>query len=199
MTNYHNDLVNYILSMSKRTKLALHSCCAPCSSYVLEFLNDFFDVTVFFYNPNIHPLQEYQHRLCEQKRLCAKMNVPLVECEYDPQVFFERTKDYKTAPEGAERCEICFKMRLDNTARLAKSAGFDLLCTTLTVSPHKNAEIINSIGYESAKKYGLEWLPSDFKKRGGYQRSIELSRKYELYRQNYCGCIYSDRGKTNSE
>ncbi len=199
MTNYHNDLVNYILSMSKRTKLALHSCCAPCSSYVLEFLNDFFDVTVFFYNPNIHPLREYQHRLCEQKRLCAKMNVPLVECEYDPQVFFERTKDYKTAPEGAERCGICFKMRLDNTARLAKSAGFDLLCTTLTVSPHKNAEIINSIGYESAKKYGLEWLPGDFKKRGGYQRSIELSRKYELYRQNYCGCIYSDRGKTNSE
>lgn len=191
MKNYHRELENYISSMEGRERLALHSCCAPCSSYVLEFLSRNFDVTVFFYNPNIHPHQEYLHRLSEQKRLCAALGVPLVECEYDDDKYFEYVKGLESEPEGGARCEKCFEMRLRNTARLAALSGFKLMTATLTVSPHKNAGLINSIGEAAAAGQGLSWLPCDFKKRGGYQRSIELSRQYQLYRQNYCGCIFS--------
>lgn len=195
MTNYHNDLENYISAMSGKEALALHSCCAPCSSYVLEFLKEYFDVTVFFYNPNIHPKDEYGLRLSEQKRLCEIMNIPLIECEYDAQNYFEYVKGFEDDPEGGKRCEKCFEMRLDNTANLAKKSGFKLLSTTLTVSPHKNAALINEIGKRVSQKHGINWLPCDFKKRAGYQRSIELSREYNLYRQNYCGCIFSKREK----
>jgi predicted adenine nucleotide alpha hydrolase (AANH) superfamily ATPase len=193
MTNYHNDLINYISQMDRRRRLALHSCCAPCSSYVLEFLSEYFDVTVFFYNPNIHPLDEYEHRLSEQHRLCELLDIPIVECGYDTQGFFDAARGLEREPEGGERCKKCFELRLDNTAYLAKAAGFELFTATLTVSPHKNACIINEAGAAAARRYGIEWLPCDFKKRGGYQRSIELSRQYGLYRQDYCGCIFSKR------
>lgn len=191
MTNYHNDLINYISRMDARRKLALHSCCAPCSSYVLEFLSEYFDVTVFFYNPNIHPQSEYEHRLSEQRRLCGLLNIPLVECVYDTQSFFDSVRGLEQEPEGGARCRKCFELRLDNTARLAKAAGFELFTATLTVSPHKNAGVINDAGLAAARRHKIEWLPCDFKKRGGYQRSIELSRQYELYRQHYCGCTFS--------
>ena len=179
--------------MDKRRKLALHSCCAPCSSYVLEFLSEYFDVTVFFYNPNIHPQSEYEHRLSEQRRLCELSDIPIVECRYDTQSFFDAVRGLEKEPEGGERCKKCFELRLDNTAYLAKAAGFELFTATLTVSPHKNACIINEAGVAAARRHGIEWLPCDFKKRGGYQRSIELSRQYGLYRQDYCGCIFSKR------
>lgn len=191
MTNYQNELDNYISALDGRKALALHSCCAPCSSYVLEYLTQYFDIRLYFYNPNIHPLAEYERRLGEQHRLCKLMNIELVECEYDSDRYFEYTRGLEQQPEGGKRCEKCFQLRLEHTAALAKADGIRLLGTTLTISPHKNAPLINEIGKAAAEKAGIEWLPGDFKKRNGYKRSIELSREYELYRQNYCGCIYS--------
>ena len=191
MINYQKELDKIIDNLTDRPRLALHSCCGPCSSYVLEYLTRYFDVTLFFYNPNIHPEDEYSKRLVEQNRLCDILGIKTVECDYDPQNYFDYVKGLEDAPEGGERCTKCFEMRLDYTARLAKKHGFSLIATTLTVSPHKNAPLINEIGEGIAKKYGISWLPSDFKKKGGYLRSIELSRQYELYRQNYCGCIFS--------
>lgn len=193
MLNYQKQLENYISSTDSGARLALHSCCGPCSSYVLEYLSGHFDVTVFFYNPNIHPLQEYKLRLEQQQKLCGIMGIELVECDYDLETFLQYVRGTENEPEGAERCSLCFELRLENTARLAAESGFGLITTTLTVSPHKNAVIINEIGEKAAKKYGLEWLPCDFKKRGGYQRSVQLSRRYDLYRQNYCGCVFSMR------
>lgn len=195
MINYQKELDKIIDNLDNKPRLALHSCCGPCSSYVLEYLTRYFDVTLFFYNPNIHPKQEYQKRLEEQNRLCSILGVKTVECDYDPQNYFEYVKGLENEPEGGARCDKCFEMRLDYTASLAKQKGFTLIATTLTVSPHKNAPLINEIGEKTATKHGILWLPSDFKKKGGYLRSIELSKQYDLYRQNYCGCVFSNYEK----
>lgn len=174
----------------RRPRLLLHSCCGPCSSYVLEYLSDYFDITLFFYNPNIQPAEEYEKRLSAQKQLLerAKYKNPVVFLagEYEPQRFFEAVKGLENCREGGARCEKCFELRLSKAAEIAKKGGFDYFATTLTVSPHKNAVLINEIGgrYQN-------YLPSDFKKREGYKRSIILSKEYELYRQGYCGCIFS--------
>lgn len=176
-------------------RLLLHSCCAPCSSYTLEYLSQYFEITVFYYNPNISPKAEFDKRFAEQRRLIenlpAKNKITLIEGEYDYNDFLNIAKGYESIPEGGERCFRCYRMRLEKSAELAKTQGFDYFCTTLSISPLKNSQKINEIGFEVAGKYGVEWLPSDFKKREGYKRSIELSRKYGLYRQNFCGCVYS--------
>lgn len=191
MINYQKELDKIIGGLDNKPSLALHSCCGPCSSYVLEYLTQFFDITLFFYNPNIHPENEYNKRLEEQNRLCNILGVKTIECDYDPENYFDFVKGLENEKEGGARCDRCFEMRLDYTACLAKQKGFTYLATTLTVSPHKNAPLINEIGENIAKKHGILWLPSDFKKKGGYHRSIELSKEYGLYRQNYCGCVFS--------
>ena len=189
MTNFY-DKAQQILDNASGKKLLLHSCCAPCSSSVLERLIPQIDVTVFYYNPCIMPSEEYEHRLSEQKRLCEIMNVPLIVGEYDNARYVECVRGYEGAPEGGDRCKKCFYMRLYETAQKAKSEGCDYFCTTLTVSPHKNAEIINAIGEQIASEVGIAFLPSDFKKKNGYLRSIELSKQYGIYRQGYCGCRF---------
>jgi len=178
--------------------LLLHSCCAPCSSYCLEYLCKYFDITVFYYNPNISIEEEYRKRVEEQKRLIDAYNkeekgypISVIEGDYEPQLFFEMAKGYETCPEGGERCFRCFDMRLRRTAELAKEQGYDYFATTLTISPLKNAAKINEIGQLLSSEYEVSWLPSDFKKKNGYKRSIELSAEYDLYRQNYCGCAFS--------
>ena len=175
--------------------LLLHSCCGPCSSYVLEYLTKHFDITVFFYNPNIYPEAEYIKRLDTQKQLIANMPfenpVKLIAGEYDPESYIAAVRGQEEYKEGGPRCSTCFTLRLDKTASLAKAEGFDYFATTLTVSPHKNAQIINTIGFDLAEKHSMLWLPSDFKKREGYKRSIELSKQYDLYRQEYCGCSFA--------
>lgn len=174
-----------------RPSLLLHSCCGPCSSYVLEYLTRYFDVTVLFYGPNIQPREEYEKRLEHQKKVLEHFGVSYLGCDYSGAAFDEAVRGLESEPEGGARCTACFALRIGETARLAAEHGFEYYCTTLSVSPHKNAERINSIGREMGEKHGVRWLPSDFKKRGGYQRSIELSRELDLYRQDYCGCLYS--------
>lgn len=180
-------------------KLLLHSCCAPCSSYTLEYLSNYFEITVFYYNPNISPEKEFNKRLREQKRLIeefpSKHNIKLICGDYCYDDFLELAKGYENIPEGGERCFRCYRMRLEKTAKLAKELGFDYFCTTLSISPLKNSQKINKIGFETAEKFCVKWLPSDFKKKEGYKRSIELSREYNLYRQNFCGCIFSKEEK----
>lgn len=197
--NYQREL-DIILEKLKRgeKQLFLHSCCAPCSSYVLEYMSEYFPITVFYYNPNISFTEEYQHRLEEQKHLIECMNreggrypIRVIEGEYVPERFFSMAKGLEDCHEGGERCEGCFRLRLEETARQAKAAGADYFTTTLTISPLKNAPLLNQIGEELSAEYGVAWLPSDFKKRNGYKRSVELSARYELYRQDYCGCVFS--------
>ena len=175
--------------------LLLHSCCAPCSSYVLEYLSQFFNITVLYYNPNISPKDEYLYRLQEEKRLISEMKfknpVKILDCDYNADEFFAVAKGLEKEPEGGKRCEKCFDLRLDFTAKTAKENKFDYFATTLTISPLKNANLINQIGESLAEKYNVKYLSSDFKKKEGYKRSITLSKEYNLYRQNYCGCIYS--------
>ncbi len=177
--------------------LLLHSCCAPCSSYVLEYLSEFFKITVVYYNPNISSEEEYKLRLSEQKRfigeLSAKNPIDLIEGKYEPEIFYAMAKGLEDAPERGERCRRCYRLRLDYTARLSKELGFDYFATTLTLSPLKDAFAINAIGEELGGIYKTPYLPSDFKKKEGYKRSIELSKEHSLYRQNFCGCVYSKR------
>lgn len=185
--------------------LLLHSCCAPCSSYVLEYLCRYFYITVYYYNPNISDDKEYRKRVKEQIRLIKSYNremeeavrsgypIRIMEGDYEPQRFYETVRGYEDCPEGGERCFRCFDLRLREAAERAKEGGYDYFATTLTISPLKNAPKINEIGMALAKEYGVSWLPADFKKRDGYKRSIELSAEYDLYRQNYCGCAYSLR------
>ena len=181
-----------------RPSLLLHSCCGPCSSYVLEYLTRHFDVTVLFYGPNIQPREEYDKRLDYQKKVIERYGAGYMECGYDGGAFDKAVRGLEDEPEGGARCTVCFGLRIGETARLAAERGFEYYCTTLSVSPHRDAERINDIGRAMGGKYGVRWLPSDFKKRGGYQRSIELSRELELYRQDYCGCLYSKRSRTFS-
>lgn len=189
--NYQKKLEEVIAQLDGRPRLALHSCCGPCSSYVMEYLSNYFDITLFYYNPNIYPPEEYAHRLSEQLRLCEIFGIPTYPCDYDPARYAAYVRGLEREPEGGARCTKCFELRLDYTAALAKQLGFPLLATTLTISPHKNAPLINTIGEAAAKKHGLVWLPGDFKKKEGYKRSIQLSKEYHLYRQNYCGCRFS--------
>ena len=178
--------------------LVLHSCCAPCSSYCLEYLSQYFRITVFYYNPNITLEPEYLHRVEEQKRLIAAYNakgdkypIEIVEGDYEPALFLELSKGLEDCPEGGERCFKCYRMRLEKTAELAKKLEADYFATTLTISPLKNAQKLNEIGEELGLSFGVAWLPSDFKKKNGYKRSVELSAEYDLYRQDYCGCGFS--------
>ena len=173
--------------------LLMHSCCAPCSSACLDRLKDDFDITVYYYNPNIDSEEEYNKRVAEQERLCAALNVKSIIENYNPDEFYSTVKGLENEPEGGKRCEKCFYLRLKKTAETAKEKGFTFFTTTLTLSPLKNATLLNEIGEGVAKETGIKWLPSDFKKRGGYQKSIELSREYGLYRQNYCGCVFSKK------
>ncbi len=183
-------------NIAKKPNLLLHSCCGPCSSYVLSYLKDFFNIYLLFYNPNIYPLNEFNHRKEEQLRLLSYpefSSVNFVESNYNQEEFFSAIKGYENEKEGNKRCEICCKLRLKKVADIAKNLNFDFFTTTLTVSPYKNSEIINSIGANLEKITGKRYLLSDFKKKDGYKKSIELSKKYNLYRQNYCGCIFSKR------
>ena len=200
--NYQRELDSLIENLKKEDRvprLLMHSCCAPCSSYVLEYLRTFFRITVFYYNPNITVDAEYSKRVEEQKRLIGEFNqkkddafpIEIVEGDYDVQRFFDCVKGLEKCPEGGERCFACFALRLSETARQAKERKADYFTTTLTISPLKNAAKINEIGEQLSAKWGVAFLPSDFKKRDGYKRSIELSKEYGLYRQDYCGCIYS--------
>lgn len=179
----------------KRPSLLLHACCAPCSSYVLEYLSEYFDITLFFYNPNISPKEENDFRAEELMRLVKEIGlsdkVKLVIGEYEPQKFNEIAKGLEELPEGGARCAKCYELRLAETARRAAEVGYDFFTTTLSISPYKNAEWLNSIGVAMGEKYGVRYLISDFKKRNGYKRSCELSAEYRLYRQDFCGCEYS--------
>ncbi|MCM1024331.1 MAG: epoxyqueuosine reductase QueH [Prevotella sp.] len=178
-------------------QLLLHSCCAPCSSAVLEYLSDYFSITVLYFNPNIYPEEEFLHRVSEQKRLIAELPcknpVSFKECGWQQEKFYNAVKGLENVREGGERCFACYRLRLEEAARFAAEGGYDYFTTTLSVSPYKNAAKLNEIGDELGKIYGVAHLPSDFKKRNGYKRSIELSREYGLYRQDYCGCIFSQR------
>lgn len=216
--NYQKELDSIIENLSarqmagagegtvQRPRLLLHACCAPCSSYCMEYLRAYFDLTLFYYNPNITEDAEYRKRVEEEKRLIAALNaqsyenlerqtgeniIKLLEGDYDPARFYEITKGLEQCPEGGERCFRCYELRLRESAEAARRLQFDYFTTTLTISPLKNAARLNEIGERLGVEYGVAYLPSDFKKRNGYKRSIELSKEYHLYRQDYCGCVYS--------
>ncbi len=205
--------MNYQLEMEKIIEkeqeqnhvptLLLHSCCAPCSSSVLERLNSFFQITILYYNPNIDPEEEYDKRKEEEKRFLSlfpsKYPISFLDCDYDRNSFYEAVKGFEHCKEGEERCYRCYQLRLEKTAKEAQKNHFDYFGTTLSISPYKNSNWINEIGFSLAKKYQISYLPADFKKKNGYQRSIELSQKYQLYRQDYCGCIYSKLEKERKE
>ena len=197
--NYQKELDKKIEEIARCEyvpKLLLHSCCAPCSSYVLEYLSEYFSITVFYYNPNITDIEEYQRRVEEQKRLIrqlpVKHEIAFLEGDYEPELFIQAVKGMEHLPEGGERCARCFELRLGETARLAYDGMYDYFTTTLSISPLKNADKLNEIGERMAELHGgISYLNSDFKKKNGYKRSVELSEIYRLYRQDYCGCIYS--------
>lgn len=189
--NYNEEMKKLIKTFDTRKTILLHSCCGPCSSSVIERLMPYFDITVLYYNPNIEPKEEYEKRKAEQIRLLKELGVKYMDCDYDNETYHEVVKGMEKEKEGGVRCTLCFMLRLSKTAKLAKENDFDYFGTTLTVSPHKNSELINKIGFKEAEKLGIEFLPADFKKEDGYKRSIELSKKYDLYRQDYCGCLYS--------
>lgn len=196
--NYQKILDKEIENMIKENQvktLLLHSCCAPCSSYVLEYLSEYFKITVLYYNPNIFPKEEYEYRIEEQKKLInalpVKNKIDFIGTDYEPEKFYEIVRGYENVPEGGERCFRCYELRLREAAKYAKEDNFDYFTTTLSISPLKNADKLNEIGKKVADEFGLNYLFSDFKKRNGYKRSVELSAEYGLYRQDYCGCVYS--------
>lgn len=195
--NYQQEMEQVLASLSGVPKLLLHSCCAPCSSYVLETLSAYFAITLLYYNPNIMPEAEYQHRLAEQKRLLAELptahRVTLLEGDYTPAAYAAAIRGVEHTPEGGLRCQRCIAFRLEEAADYADRLGCDYFATTLTISPHKDAPFINAYGMALAQKHHAAFLPSDFKKRGGYQRSLQLSKDYALYRQDFCGCAISAR------
>lgn len=200
--NYQKHLDGVIAGLERqglRPRLLLHACCAPCSSYVLEYLARYFEITVFNYNPNISPESEFRARTDEIYRLVREMDFddgcrPTVDVgRYDPERFYAAVKGHEGDREGGERCAICFALRLEEAAEAAKRGGYDYFTTTLSISPLKNAQVLNRIGGEIGERYGVPYLFSDFKKRNGYKRSVELSTLYNLYRQDYCGCVFSRR------
>lgn len=194
--NYQRRLDELLKTLDGRTpKLLLHSCCAPCSSYCLEYLSQYFTITDLYYNPNISPKAEFDKRAEELRRLISELPVKnpitLVVDKYAPEEFFTAVKGFENCAEGGERCFVCYRLRLERAAKYAAEHGFDYFCSTLSISPLKNAQKLNEIGNELSEIYKVPHLPNDFKKKGGYLRSIELSREYDLYRQNYCGCVFS--------
>lgn len=200
--NYQRELDKLIAEFEKEGRvpsLLLHSCCGPCSSYCIEYLSQYFNITVFYYNPNIYPDEEYYHRVKEQQRFIsqfpAKYKVSFIEGDFDTDRFYEIAKGLENEPEKGARCHKCYDLRLRRTAEVALEKGFDFFTTTLTISPMKDSQILNEIGLAIADEIGVKWLPSDFKKREGYKRSTELSREYNMYRQDYCGCVYSYRDR----
>ena len=202
--NYQKELDNLLAQLEKEERvpsLLLHSCCAPCSSYVLEYLGQYFNITVFYYNPNIFPESEYTKRILEQQTLIGQMRVKypvsFIAGSYDKDRFYEMAKGLEHVKEGGERCLKCYELRLRESAWIAKSGGFDYFTTTLSISPMKNAARLNEIGLRLQEEYGVNYLISDFKKKNGYKRSIELSKEYGLYRQDYCGCEFSVRSGKN--
>lgn len=212
MRNHQKELEKILCKLKEAAPYAptllLHSCCAPCSSYCMEYLREYFRITVFYYNPNITEKEEYEKRIKEEIRLMKAYNrqeklrkIEIIEGEYEPSCFWEMAKGLENCAEGGERCFRCYTLRLQKTAELARRNGFDYFTTTLTISPLKNAGKLNEIGERLSKEYGVSWLPSDFKKRDGYKRSIELSKEYDLYRQDYCGCVFSkrERDRQNKE
>ena len=202
--NYQRELEKIIsdIPAGQRPRLLLHSCCAPCSSYVMEYLSRYFDIELYYYNPNISPEEEYTKRAEELKRLSEQMNLVgklgVTVAEYEPERFYDMARGLEHEPEGGKRCMGCYELRLRKTAEYMLSLkdtdrAFDYFATTLSISPLKNAEALNRIGEAIAEEYGLKYLVSDFKKKNGYKRSVELSEEYGLYRQNYCGCVFSKR------
>ena len=204
--NFQKELEKIIEENKKNgvvPSLLLHSCCAPCSSYCLEYLSQYFKITVLYYNPNLFPAGEYERRVSEQKKLVSalptKYPITLVEMKGEPEEFYSAVKGLEHIREGGERCFACFRLRLERAARYAKENGFDFFTTTLTISPLKNAQKLNEIGEAVGEKFGVRHLPSDFKKKNGYKRSVELSKVYGLYRQDYCGCVFSKREREEAE
>lgn len=204
--NYQKELEAIIAKHQKNSEvptLFLHSCCAPCSSYVLEYLSDYFRITVFYYNPNIYPDEEYYKRVEEQKvfieRLPAKYPIQFVEGNFDKERFYERTKGMEDVLEGGERCFRCYELRLREAAEYAKERGMDYFTTTLSISPLKNAQKLNEIGLALEQEYHVKYLVSDFKKKNGYKRSVELSKEYDMYRQDYCGCVFSENQREREQ
>ena len=197
--NYNLEMEKQMDSIKEGSSLLLHACCAPCSTACLERLADYFKVTIFYYNPNITEKHEYEKRIEEIKKLLTLINpkykVELLEGDYNPKVFLDMAKGLEMEPERGKRCYKCYELRLKETAKIASKLGFNNFCTTLTLSPHKNSNWINEIGERLNNEYESNYLYSDFKKKEGYKRSIELSKKYDLYRQDYCGCIYSKKDK----
>lgn len=196
--NYQKELDGLLKTMEAEEKvptLLLHSCCAPCSSYVLEYLSNYFAITVFYYNPNIFPETEYYHRAQEQRdfieRIPQKYPIQFMEGNYDTKRFYDTVKGHETDPEGGERCHHCYELRLREAMEIAEKEGFDYYTTTLSISPYKNSNWLNEIGEQLCEGKHVKYLPSDFKKKNGYKRSVELSSEYGMYRQDYCGCVYS--------
>lgn len=196
--NYAKELERLIQKLQQEGKvprLLLHACCAPCSSAVLEYLSQYFAITLLYYNPNIAPLEEYQKREAELRRLISQMKfthpVELLPCQYDGQAFVQAARGLEGEPEGGKRCEACFRLRLRYAAQEAARLRFDYYTTTLSISPMKNAPLLNQLGEEIGREFGVAHLPSDFKKKDGYKRSVQLSKEYDLYRQDYCGCAFS--------
>ena len=196
--NYAIELEKFLSRLGDRKpRLLLHSCCAPCSSVCLERLTQYFDITLFYYNPNLFPAEEYARRVAEQRRLIAALPhanaMDFVEGSYDPDLFYQVVRGLENEKEGGKRCKVCFELRLRAAARAAKSIHADYFTTTLSISPHKNAVWLGELGEAFAAEYGVRWLPSDFKKKNGFKRSTELAARYGLYRQDYCGCVFSRR------
>ena len=206
--NYQRELEQTLAYLQKEGKvptLLLHACCAPCSSYVLEYLSSYFKITIFFYNPNISPAAEYEKRVEELHRLVSELPavypIKIIDGLYEPEKFYEMARGLEMITEGGARCFACYRLRLEETARIARDHGFDYFTTTLSISPMKNAAKLNEIGERLTKEYGVAYLFSDFKKKNGYKRSVELSHEYGMYRQDYCGCIFSkhEREQANEE
>ena len=197
--NYNLEMEKQISNIESGTKLLMQVCCAPCSSACIERLSDVFQINILYYNPNITKEEEYNKRLDEVKRFVSEINtkypIEIIDCKYDPSSFFEISKGLEDEPERGKRCYKCYELRLEETARVAEELNIPYFCTTLTLSPYKNSDWVNEIGEDLDKKYNSTYLYSDFKKNNGYKRSIELSKEYNLYRQDYCGCVYSLRDK----
>ena len=193
--NYSVKCENILNNLDSKKKLLLHSCCGPCSSYVISYLTNYFDITILYYNPNIYPYDEYLKRKQEQIKLINEIdcsnNLDIMDCDYDNDLYEKCIIGLENEPERGNRCMVCYNLRMEKTAKMAKECNYDYFCTTLSVSHYKNSEWINKIGEKLQNKYNVNWLYSDFKKKDGYKQSILLSKKYNLYRQDYCGCIYS--------